>query len=74
MANFTTFGAKNSTHGKYRKLTPRECFNVQGFPRSFILPEQSNGRLYKQAGNSVVVPVIARIAEKILNSINLEKE
>lgn len=55
--------------GKYRKITPRECFNVQGFPDSFILPEQSNARLYKQAGNSVVVPVIARIADKIKTAI-----
>lgn len=54
------------THdNKIRKLTPRECFNVQGFPQDFILPEQSNARLYKQAGNSVVVPVIERIAKEI---------
>lgn len=51
--------------GEYRKLTPQECFNVQGFPKDFKLPEQANGRLYKQAGNSVVVPVIRRIAEEI---------
>ncbi len=56
--------------GRYRKLTPRECFNVQGFPKTFVLPDQSNGRLYKQAGNSVVVPVIERIAEKILYTVN----
>lgn len=49
-----------------RKLTPRECFNLQGFPSDFILPEDSsNTRLYKQAGNSVVVTVINRIAEQI---------
>lgn len=51
--------------GRIRKLTPRECFNAQGFPDSFRLPGQCNGRLYKQAGNSVAVPVIRRIAEKI---------
>ena len=45
-----------------RKLTPRETFNVQGFPKDFKLPEIANGQLYKQAGNSVVVPVIKRIA------------
>ena len=56
--------------GSYRKITPRECFNVQGFPDTFVLPDQSNGRLYKQAGNSVVVSVIARIAEKIMSAIN----
>ena len=54
------------THsGEYRKLTPRECFNAQGFPIEFKLPNQSNARLYQQAGNSVVVPVIRRIAEEI---------
>jgi len=52
-----------------RKLTPRECFNVQGFPKSYKLPEQSNGRLYKQAGNSVAVPVIERIATNIAKAI-----
>ncbi len=56
--------------GRIRKLTPRECFNVQGFPKDFILPEQSNGRLYKQAGNSVVVPVVERIAESIRIAID----
>lgn len=53
-----------------RKLTPRECFNVQGFPKDYKLPEQSNGRLYKQAGNSVTVPVIERIAKNIAKAIN----
>jgi DNA (cytosine-5)-methyltransferase 1 len=44
-----------------RKLTPRETFNVQGFPKDFKLPNNlANGALYKQAGNSVVVPVIKR--------------
>ncbi len=55
---------------KIRKLTPRECFNVQGFPPNYILPEQSNTRLYKQAGNSVVVPVITRIADNIYKAIS----
>ena len=52
-----------------RKMTPRECFNAQGFPRNFILPKQSDTRLYKQAGNSVCVPVINRIAECILEAM-----
>lgn len=55
---------------KFRKLTPHECFNVQGFPKSFKLPKEiANCRLYKQAGNSVVVPVIKRIAENIARAI-----
>lgn len=51
-------------HG-LRKMTPRECFNTQGYPKNYNLPEQSDSRLYKQAGNSVCVPVIRRIAEQI---------
>lgn len=57
-------------NGAFRKLTPRECFNVQGFPSDFKLAEQSNGRLYKQAGNSVVVPVIHRIATEIAKAVS----
>lgn len=39
---------------------------MQGYPTNFVLPEDvANTHLYKQAGNSVVVPVIARIAENI---------
>lgn len=54
-----------------RKLTPRECFNFQGFPQSYKFPKSmSNGRLYKQAGNSVVVPVIERIATQIKKALN----
>lgn len=53
-----------------RKLTPRETFNLQGFPSDFVLPnDMSDGRLYKCAGNSVVVPVIQRIAMEILKVI-----
>lgn len=50
-----------------RKMTPKECFNTQGFPESFVLPNRiADGRLYKQAGNSVCVSVVKRIAEQIL--------
>ena len=55
--------------GRIRKLTPRECFNTQGYPPSFKLPEQADSRLYKQAGNSVTVPVINRIAINIMKAI-----
>ena len=49
-----------------RKLSPRECFNFQGFTDTFLIPtDLSNAQLYKQAGNSVSVPVIKKIAEKI---------
>ena len=56
-----------------RKLTPRECFNIQGFDKEFILPDKlSNTRLYKQAGNSVSVPVIERIAKQIRKALDKE--
>ena len=59
--------------GEIRKLTPRECFNTQGFPRSYKFPEKiANSHLYKQAGNSVAVPVISRIAKQI--KLALESE
>lgn len=54
------------TDNGIRKITPKECFNLQGFPVDFKLPNISNCQLYKQAGNSVVVPVIRRIANQIL--------
>lgn len=60
--------------GRVRKLTPAEAFNVQGFPTDFKLPDISNGQLYKQAGNSVVVPVIERIASKIAEAMELSKK
>lgn len=57
--------------GEIRKLTPKETFNAQGYPKSFKIPENvSNGQLYKQAGNSVVVPVIKRIATNISKALN----
>lgn len=53
-----------------RKLTPKECFLFQGFPDNFILPEDmAQSHLYKQAGNSVVVPVIRRLADEIKRAI-----
>lgn len=58
-----------------RKLTPSECFKIQGFPNNFIFPVNvSNSKLYKQAGNSVAVPVVERIAEEIRKVLVGEKE
>ncbi|MGY4105532.1 DNA (cytosine-5-)-methyltransferase [Ignavigranum ruoffiae] len=55
-----------------RKLTPRETFNAQGYPLDYQLPsDMAISHLYKQAGNSVVVPVIKRIASKILEAIQI---
>ena len=51
---------------KIRKLTPRECFNFQGFPKSFKLPKNmANNQLYKQAGNAVSVPLVKKIGNAV---------
>lgn len=50
-----------------RKLTPRECFNLQGFPLDYKLPNISDTLLYKLAGNAVSVPVVDLIVEKLNN-------
>lgn len=51
-----------------RKLTPKECFLLQGFPKDFELPDNlSDSELYHQAGNSVTVPLVKKIAENMKN-------
>ena len=52
-----------------RKLTPKECFLMQGFPKDFKLPEMADSKLYKQAGNSVTVPVVERVAKEIKKAL-----
>jgi DNA (cytosine-5)-methyltransferase 1 len=49
-----------------RKLTPRECFNFQGFPASYKMPQLSDANLYKLAGNAVSVPVVELIAKRLI--------
>lgn len=48
-----------------RKITPYECLALQGFPSDYRFPKIPMASAYKQCGNSVVVPVIKRIAEQI---------
>lgn len=57
------------TDNGIRKLTPKECFMFQGYPNDFKLPNIANSHLYKQAGNSVVVPVIKRLASNIIKAL-----
>jgi DNA (cytosine-5)-methyltransferase 1 len=52
-----------------RKLTPRECARIQGFPNSYILPNIADSYLYKQIGNSVSIPVVKRIAKNIMKCL-----
>ena len=57
-----------------RRLTPRECARLQGFPDTFIIPV-SDGQAYKQFGNSVVVPLMADVASLVVKKIDeLDKE
>ena len=51
-----------------RKLTPRECARLQGFPENFVIPV-SDSQAYKQFGNSVAVPVIRAIATAMVNEM-----
>lgn len=48
-----------------RKLTPNECLAFQGFPKSFKREGVSDAQIYKQAGNSVSIPVIEVLARNI---------
>lgn len=57
-----------------RKLTLRECLDFQGFPQTFKFPKTITiNDAYKQIGNSVCVPVIRRIAEKLYVAIKTER-
>ena len=64
-------GAKTGLYlvnDKLRKLTPRECARVQGFPDSYVLSENIN-QSYKQFGNSVSVNVLQHILIQIIKVI-----
>lgn len=57
-----------------RRLTPRECARLQGFPDEFKIPV-SDTQAYKQFGNSVVVPLISDVAELIVTKLfDLERQ
>lgn len=52
-----------------RRLTPRECARLQGFPDDFKIPV-SDTQAYRQFGNSVVVPLMENVAKLIVKNIN----
>ncbi len=54
--------------GNPRRLTPRECARLQGFPESFKIPV-SDTQAYKQFGNSVAVPVIEILAKEVVRTL-----
>ena len=51
-----------------RRLTPRECARIQGFPDNFIIPV-SNNQAYKQFGNSVAMPLIQAVGKNIVKEL-----
>lgn len=52
-----------------RRLTPRECASLQGFPKEFIIPVSDN-QAYRQFGNSVVMPLINAVAKQVVKTID----
>lgn len=51
-----------------RRLTPRECARIQGFPDKYIIPV-SNNQAYKQFGNSVAMPLIEAVGKNIVKEL-----
>lgn len=51
-----------------RRLTPRECARLQGFPDNFVIPV-SDTQAYRQFGNSVAVPVIRAVGKNLIKSL-----
>ena len=55
-----------------RKLTPKECLNFMGYPKEFKFSDSiAESKMYMQAGNSVVVPLMIRVAEQIVKVMNI---
>ena len=52
-----------------RKLSPRECARLMGYPDDYRLGQVSDVQAYRQCGNSVVVPLITAVAEQLVKSM-----
>jgi DNA (cytosine-5)-methyltransferase 1 len=55
-----------------RKLTPRECARLMGFPEKFKIPVSDN-QAYRQFGNAVVVPVVKEVAKAMVKQLTLQQ-
>lgn len=53
-----------------RKLSPRECARLMGYPDTYRLDQVSDVQAYRQCGNSVIVPLITAVSERIIQTIN----
>jgi DNA (cytosine-5)-methyltransferase 1 len=56
-----------------RRLTPRECARLMGYPKDFKIPV-SDTQAYRQFGNSVVVPVVERVAKAVMVTLKRPAE
>ena len=54
-----------------RKLSPRECARLMGYPDTYIINTVSDVQAYRQCGNSVVVPLITAVSEQIVKSMQI---
>ena len=52
-----------------RKLSPRECARLMGYPDKYRLDQVSDVQAYRQCGNSVIVPLITAVSEQIIKTI-----
>lgn len=53
-----------------RKLSPRECARLMGYPDNYRLDQVSDVQAYRQCGNSVIVPLISAVSEQIIKTLN----
>lgn len=53
-----------------RRLSPRECARLMGYPDEYRIDQVSDVQAYRQCGNSVIVPLITAVSEQIIKTIN----
>lgn len=58
------------TNKNPRRLTPRECARLQGYPDHFDISAVSDGQAYRQFGNSVVVPLVRAVGAEMIKCLN----
>ncbi|MEG1301841.1 MAG: HpaII family restriction endonuclease, partial [Erysipelotrichaceae bacterium] len=75
LTNFEVSGKKGELNREFiRKMTPREWARLQGFPESYDFSCVSDTQAYKQFGNSVAIPAVRAVAEKVLDKLGYIKE
>ena len=55
-----------------RKLSPRECARLMGYPNNYIINAVSDVQAYRQFGNSVIVPLISAVTKQILTTLEIK--